>query len=619
MLFVAKLSFSQLVLVNGWKHATPASSPGFYRTITIDHTKVPNTNQTDFPVTFTGTYTYLKSEANGGKVTNENAFDVYITSDAEGTTVVPFELVTWDAATGAIEMHFKASSLSSTVDNVYYLQYGKSPVSTDQSNRTGTWSNGYVAVWHFANGTTLNTNDATSNGNHLTKYGNINPSVGLVDGAALLDGADDKTEHLAIVGNSTLVGMAALTLSSWQYKTTAAYGGMRGIGFWQSDNRHYVLREPGGPLEFNTKTGNTGFSGVGAGVGIPVSSLNQWHLYTGTYDGAIMKGYVDAVVGPTTYAQTGSIDNRVTTLDTLFVASDYDGYSALTGKIDETSISSVARTADWITTEYNNKFSPSTFYTLGAETPHLAYDADAQAFFTAAGITDVTQKNAINTLVTDLKTASLWTKFYAIYPLVGGTATTCKYNLKDPRDLDVAFRLTFVGSPTFNSTGVDWNGTTQYANTNLTPSTTLLTNDQSMLVYIRENTGTAGYDLGATTGSDETALISRYSTDLSYFTINTSGFATVASTNAIGFWGVSRVSSSFVYGYKNGSQVASNGLVATSQPTIPITLGGSNRTGGVIGFSDREIGWGAISTGLTSAENSTLYTIVNTFNTALSR
>ena len=38
-----------------------------------------------------------------------------------------------------------------------------------------------------------------------------------------------------------------------------------------------------------------------------------------------------------------------------------------TGKIDEVRISNVARSAGWITTEYNNQNSPSTFYTLSSQ------------------------------------------------------------------------------------------------------------------------------------------------------------------------------------------------------------------------------------------------------------
>jgi hypothetical protein len=72
-----------------------------------------------------------------------------------------------------------------------------------------------------------------------------------------------------------------------------------------------------------------------------------------------------------------------------------------------------------------------------------AFDSDAQAFITATAITDTTQQNAIDALVIGLKTDLLWTKMLAVYPFVGGTATTCKYNLKNPLDTDAAFRLNF--------------------------------------------------------------------------------------------------------------------------------------------------------------------------------
>ena len=37
------------------------------------------------------------------------------------------------------------------------------------------------------------------------------------------------------------------------------------------------------------------------------------------------------------------------------------------GSTDEFHLSNVARSADWITTEYNNQSSPQTFYTIGSE------------------------------------------------------------------------------------------------------------------------------------------------------------------------------------------------------------------------------------------------------------
>ena len=49
--------------------------------------------------------------------------------------------------------------------------------------------------------------------------------------------------------------------------------------------------------------------------------------------------------------------------------------------------------------------------------------------------------NAVNNLVLDLKKYGLWTKMKAIYPIVGGNAWSHKFNLKDPRDVDSAYRL----------------------------------------------------------------------------------------------------------------------------------------------------------------------------------
>jgi hypothetical protein len=98
------------------------------------------------------------------------------------------------------------------------------------------------------------------------------------------------------------------------------------------------------------------------------------------------------------------------------------------------------------------------------------FDSNAQAFITAANITNATQQQAINTLVISLKNAGLWTKLVAIYPIIGGTAASNKYNLKDPRDLDAAFRLGFFGSWTHSSNGAKPNGTNAYARSYCVPT-----------------------------------------------------------------------------------------------------------------------------------------------------
>ena len=107
-------------------------------------------------------------------------------------------------------------------------------------------------------------------------------------------------------------------------------------------------------------------------------------------------------------------------------------------------------------------------------------DPDAQAFLTAAGITDATISGAIDTLVIQMKADNIWTKMKAIYPLVGGTDNTHKWNLKNPTDSDPAFRLTFNGGITHDVNGITSNGVNGYAETYLNDIVDLASDNKSI-------------------------------------------------------------------------------------------------------------------------------------------
>ena len=124
-------------------------------------------------------------------------------------------------------------------------------------------------------------------------------------------------------------------------------------------------------------------------------------------------------------------------------------------------------------------------------TPTSSTDADAQAFITAAGITDPTQQSAINTLVVDLKGYSIWTKFKAIYPVVGGSAAAHAVNLKTPG----THNLSFASGWTHSSTGMLPNGAT-FANTNLNDNTILSLNSVHISYYSRTNENVAVIEMG---------------------------------------------------------------------------------------------------------------------------
>lgn len=97
----------------------------------------------------------------------------------------------------------------------------------------------------------------------------------------------------------------------------------------------------------------------------------------------------------------------------------------------------------------------------------IVTDSDAQTFITQASITDNTQKAAVNRLVQDLKEANLWTKFFAIYPFVGGTATAHGQDLKGTYDIVNIASSTWTADVTHNSNGITGNGTSGFGDTGL--------------------------------------------------------------------------------------------------------------------------------------------------------
>jgi len=242
----------------------------------------------------------------------------------------------------------------------------------------------------------------------------------------------------------------------------------------------------------------------------------------------------------------------------------------------------------------------------------ITYDTDAQAFFDAASITDDTQKSAVNQLVLDLKSYSLWTQFHAVYPFVGGTADKHKWNLRDPQDTNSAYRINWEGTVTHDSNGITPNGTNGIGKTWLVPFND--SNIKHMTCYIRTNTVGNKYDMGVFTGGGEWGLISRYTGDNAYATFDSSFSATTTSTDARGFWGASRYSSTTSL-YKNGSSIATGGGFTSYNNYIGV--GGQYGRGSL--YTDRNIAFASVGNGLDGTQMSNLNTAVQAFQTTLGR
>lgn len=255
-----------------------------------------------------------------------------------------------------------------------------------------------------------------------------------------------------------------------------------------------------------------------------------------------------------------------------------------------------------------------------AYTTFLSSDPDANAFLSATGITDVTISSAVSTLVTDLKGYNIWSKMKAIYPFVGGTTTTHKFNLKDPRDLDIAFRLVFFGGITHSATGALPNGTNGYAQTYLA-NNLMAQNDIHIAYYSRTNASPANMVvIGSHTGSTQgTFIYPRTAAGNLFGRVNNSDFINVANANSQGFYIATKnpATPNSIEFYKNTTQYVNLTAPATNNISNTIQL---FRFGDFAGeYSNHESALASIGDGLSQAEAANFYTAVQAFQTTLGR
>lgn len=317
---------------------------------------------TNYPLGFTGTYTYLKTVANGGLVTNSSGFDIAFFSDAALTTQLPCEQVFYSATTGAVEFWIGMSSFSNS--SVIYLAYGNPSVSTAQcTNASNTvWDSNFKIVFHFPNGSTLSANDSSGNGNN----GTINSVVAIAgawDGAADF-GTSNNGHH---IDTSFIMPTTNFTFSQWI-----------------NSSGNGVTNRPFGAANFTGGTYGTGliwnFSTTPASVyaifrqgtntGVGDVQYNYGGSFLGTHYVAVT---MDSTAGGKIFmdgahAATNATYTSITTGGAhVWIGRDQNqNSSAYQGWVDEVRVSDVVRSDNWLTTEFHNQ-APGTFFTIGGQ------------------------------------------------------------------------------------------------------------------------------------------------------------------------------------------------------------------------------------------------------------
>ncbi len=322
-----------------------------YRTtLAIDHTKV-GADLTDFPVLV--------------DVTNANLTKAQIDGDdilfTDGSwTKLDHEIEMFDHATGRLVAWVRVPSLSSTTDTILYIYYGN-PTASNQENVAGVWDSNFKMVHHLEE-TTDTHYDSTMNNNDGTPEGGLNQdAIGKIDGA---DGFDPvENAYIRIGDDDTIDFNGTQTLEMWiktDNKTALMILADNAAPIGSACTVHASIPIGG---RFMYRRGNTTHDWEA----LSTSDIadGEWHYVVGIDDGNGFKIYVDGVKEydgtPLGYGTPSTIEND------LLIGSRLGTLFFFNGTIDEVRISSVNRTADWVSTSYNNQYDPSSFCAFGIE------------------------------------------------------------------------------------------------------------------------------------------------------------------------------------------------------------------------------------------------------------
>ena len=232
---------------------------------------------------------------------------------------------------------------------------------------------------------------------------------------------------------------------------------------------------------------------------------------------------------------------------------------------------------------------------------------------------------ATTTLFTSLVSNNLWDKLTIFYPMIGGTSAPMAVQGKSPGTNN----MTWNGGWTFTASAATGNGTNAYGNTGYNDSGSTL-NDFHMAIYSFVANTNSGIDCGVEdvprdsrssiytredSGSNAVAGFNAHNQNSGYLTWTTGNTI----NNGSGLFVVNRSGSAAIQGYRNGIQVLTDTLVSTNTAKYSYYIGAKNSDGAVAAYSNRGYNWFSIGKSLTQAEQATFSTIINTFQTSLSR
>jgi hypothetical protein len=355
--------FTFFIFSAGDAHAAVSwysNSWGYRKEIVIDRSMVSGTSessQSDFPVLIS-----LSSDGELRSRAQTDGDDILFTS-SDGTTKLKHEIEIYTLGTGALIAWVKVPTLSASANTTLYLYYGN-PTCSSQQDAANVWDSNYKAVYHMAdNAANTTVFDSTSNARGGTNQVNTSTktTTGQIDGALTYNGSSDYTS----VTDSADVQVASVrTVSLWYNRSEKTSVMPRLIVEAQDANNAWGFSVSG---DNDTLPNEVTFGYYIAGTMHGRASPNNSISGTGSnvYIVATTDGTNVSAIYINGASQTLQVqDLLVGTAGRLYIGARTDAARFFNGNLDEVRISSIARSADWIKTEYNNQSAPSSYITV---------------------------------------------------------------------------------------------------------------------------------------------------------------------------------------------------------------------------------------------------------------
>jgi hypothetical protein len=288
--------------------------------------------------------------------------DIRVTQ-SDGETEVPFEPVKVNGTTDSGELHFKATT-SNVGTTTYYIYGGNSAATAYATNATNgaeaVWSNGFTFVDHGDG------SDSTGNGNTATGVSvTLANTSGLIGEATALDGTAD---YISYGDKFDAVSSASFTFSMLHKRDTAATF-MPIFGKGESSASLQVFRYNNNNILSALFYSSDNLSAYNSTA--QYANTSNYHVVTLTHtwgSGADTEFYYDGVNDGTASYVVGTgadVPGNSTQPFTVGSTPNIQVPQWFDGIVDETRLSSVIRSADWISNQDGNLLNSASWYSLG--------------------------------------------------------------------------------------------------------------------------------------------------------------------------------------------------------------------------------------------------------------